>query len=251
MYDSSNVSVIIFALLAVFVIWKLRSVLGARTGHERPPFDPFDSANRTPPPPPPPPAPPTGAADQGRVVRLPGGVPIETPPGTAASREPLPDRWRGYAEPGSRNWIGLDAITAADPSFDVKSFLTGAASAYEMIVLAFAAGDRATLQNLLSPEVYESFDGAIRDQESRDEKKDTTIVSVEPGAVDDAQLKDGVAQISVRFVSKLITATRDKAGAIVDGSPDKVVDHVDIWTFARPVAARDPNWKLVSTQSAS
>lgn len=246
MNESSNISLIIFALLAVFVIWKLRSVLGTRTGHERPPYDPFDRSNRQQPPPGPP-----GDQGNGNVVRLPGGAPVDSLDASGKSPEPSADRWHGYAEPGSRVWTGLDAISAADPSFEVKSFLSGAASAYEMIITAFSEGDRTTLRTLLSPEVFESFDGAIGERETRGEKKETTIVSVEPGALDDAHVKDNLAQISVRFVSKLIAVTRDGTGAVVDGSPDTIVDHVDLWTFAHSVSSRDPNWKLVATQSAS
>ena len=243
MHDSSNVSLVIFAILAVFVIWRLRSVLGTRTGHERPPYNPFNRAK---------PGPGPTGAEQGNVVRLPGAAaPVEAAAVAAKAPEPVVDRWAGYAAPGSRTWAGLDAIAAADLSFDVKGFLAGAASAYEMIVLAFSGGDRTILRNLLSPEVFESFDSAIRDRESRGEKKETTIVSVEPGVLDDAQLKDSLAQISVRFVSKLITVTHDKTGAVIDGSPDKVVDHIDIWTFARSTSSRDPNWKLVATESAT
>ena len=239
---SDGISLIIFALLAGFVIWKLRSVLGTRVGNERPPYDPFA-----------PPGPSADsktsvAGDENRVVRLPGAAPDGPGGGQARVSE---DRWSNFAKRGSETWAGLDAIAAIDPSFDPENFLRGAAVAYDMIILAFARADREALGNLLSPEVYESFDKAIRELEAKGEKKETTIVSTEPGVLEEAHLKDDVAQLSVRFVATLITVTRDRDGAVVDGSPEKGVGHVDIWTFARSMHSNDPNWKLVATQSAA
>jgi predicted lipid-binding transport protein (Tim44 family) len=137
----------------------------------------------------------------------------------------------------------------AQPSFDVKAFLDGSKSAYEMIVTAFAAGDRATLRNLLAKDVLDSFQHAIGDREAMGEKVETTFVSIDKATIEDAALRGNTAQIAVKFLSKLITATRDRSGAIVEGNPERVVDMVDIWTFAREVTARDPNWKLVATDS--
>ena len=116
-----------------------------------------------------------------------------------------------------------------------------------MIVVAFAAGDRQTLRSLLAKEVLDSFEGAITQREKSGEKVETTVVSIDKAAIDDAQLRGCTAQISVRFSSKLITATRDRTGNIIEGSADTVVDMVDVWTFAHEVRPRDPNWKLVAT----
>ncbi|MBV8564360.1 MAG: Tim44 domain-containing protein [Methylobacteriaceae bacterium] len=247
MRDSLDITTIIFAVLAIIVIWKLRSVLGTRTGAERP-RDPFQARTKT----------IDGSAekpypksDEGNVIRLPGAANDPGPPVAAAGADQAadPDRWKGFAEPDSKVWAGLDAIRAADPGFQAQSFLAGAKAAYEMIVTAFAAGDRKALRSLLARDVFDSFAGAITEREGRGEKVETTFVSMEKATLEEAQLRASSAQISVRFLSKLITATRDKAGTIVDGSPDKVVDMVDIWTFARDVASRDPNWKLVATES--
>jgi predicted lipid-binding transport protein (Tim44 family) len=158
-----------------------------------------------------------------------------------------PNRWSTYAEPDSKIWDGLDAIAAAEPSFDPEHFLSGAKAAYEMIVVAFAAGDRQTLHSLLAKDVLDSFEGAISQREKRGEKIETTLVSIDKANIEDAQLRSNTAQISVRFSSKLITVTHDRNGKIIDGSPDTVVDMVDIWTFAHETGARDPNWKLVAT----
>jgi len=123
-----------------------------------------------------------------------------------------------------------------------------ARAAYEMIVTAFAMGDRKTLKSLLSREVYDGFETAIREREAKGESVDTQFVSLDHADITGAELRGATAHVTVRFVSQLITATHDKSGNIVDGSPDKVTEVTDVWTFARDVASRDPNWKLVATE---
>jgi len=118
-----------------------------------------------------------------------------------------------------------------------------------MVVAAYATGDRKTLKSLLSPEVFDSFSGAITGREQRGEKVETTFVSMEKAMIEDAQLRGPAAQITVRFIAKLISVTRDKTDAVIEGDPEKVVDMVDVWTFARNVQSRDPNWKLVATET--
>jgi predicted lipid-binding transport protein (Tim44 family) len=146
---------------------------------------------------------------------------------------------------------GIEAIVSADRSFDPKDFIDGAKSAYEMIIMSFAAGNRAALRDLLAKDVYESFVAAIADRESRGDTVDTTFVSIDRAIIEDAQLRGNSAQVTMRFQSKLITATRSRDGRIVDGNPDKVVDMSDIWTFARETTSRDPNWRLVATESGA
>ena len=119
-----------------------------------------------------------------------------------------------------------------------------------MIVLAFANGDRRALKDLLSSEVYESFEAAIKDREKHEQKTETRFVSIDKAEIVSAEARDRSAQLTVRFVSQMISVTRDKAGTIVDGNPDKVADITDVWTFARDTSSRDPNWKLVGTGSA-
>jgi predicted lipid-binding transport protein (Tim44 family) len=160
------------------------------------------------------------------------------------------DRWKGIAEPGTPLAGGLDAIAAQDSSFDPRHFVSGARSAYEMIVLAFANGDRRALKDLLSSEVYDSFETVIKDREKHEQKTETRFVSIDKAELVSAEARDRAAQLTVRFVSQMISVTRDKTGAIVDGNPDKVADITDVWTFARDTSSRDPNWKLVGTGSA-
>jgi predicted lipid-binding transport protein (Tim44 family) len=168
---------------------------------------------------------------------------------TAEAAAPT-DRWKGLTEPGTALGQGLDAIVAQDSSFDPRHFLSGARSAYEMIVLAFANGDRRALRDLLSSEVYDSFDAVIKDREKHEQKTETRFVSIDKAELVGAEMRDRTAQLAVRFVSQMISVTRDKTGTIVDGNPDKVADITDVWTFARDTSSRDPNWKLVGTGSA-
>ena len=118
-----------------------------------------------------------------------------------------------------------------------------------MILSAFASGDRQTLHNLLVNDVYESFVAAIGAREARKETMKTTVESIDSVGVEDAALRNNVAQITLRFVAKVITATEDSEANVIDGSLDRPVDMIDIWTFARDTQSRDPNWKLVATQT--
>ena len=231
-----DIYTIIFLALAVFIFVRLRAVLGQRTGGERPPFD-RAARNAL-----------QGAPDN-HVMPVPGKMIDPAGPATGADVPPAGDRWRGLAEPGTPLARGLDAIVGQDSSFDPRHFLSGARSAYEMIVLAFANGDRRALRDLLSTEVYDSFEAVIKDREKHEQKTETRFVSIDIAELVGAELRDRTAQLTVRFVSQMISVTRDKAGNIVDGNPDKVADITDIWTFARDIGSRDPNWKLVGTGS--
>jgi predicted lipid-binding transport protein (Tim44 family) len=230
-----DIYTIIFLALAVFIFLRLRSVLGQRTGRERPPYDPYSArdAVRTP------------AND--KVVSLPPRTPE---PATATAEPAAPsDRWKGIAEAGSSVAAGLDAITAAEKDFDAQHFLTGARAAYEMIVTAFAQGDRRALKNLLSREVFEGFESAISERERRGETVETRFVSIDQAEIIGAEMRGRSAHLTVRFVSKLVSVTRDKKGAVIDGNADGVTDVTDVWTFARDISSRDPNWKLVATEA--
>ena len=232
-----DIYTIIFLALAVFIFFRLRSVLGQRTGRDRPPYDPYSArdAVRSP------------ASD--KIVTLP-----QRPAEPAVSRpaepaQPPADRWKDVAESGSSVAAGLDAIAAADPSFDAKHFITGARAAYEMIVTAFAEGDRRQLRSLLSREVYDGFDAAIGERESRGETAESRFVSIDGSTITAAEQRARTAQITVRFVSKLISVTRGRTGDVIDGNAEKVTDVTDVWTFAREVSSRDPNWKVVATEA--
>lgn len=234
-----DIYTIIFLALAVFIFLRLRSVLGQRTGRERPPYDPYSTrdAVRSP------------ATD--KVVTLPPRPAAAEPatPSRPVEAPPPADRWKDIAETGSSAVAGLDAIVAADPNFDGKHFITGARAAYEMIVTAFAEGDRRQLRNLLSREVYDGFDAAITEREGRGETAETRFVSIDGSTITAAELRGRTAQITIRFVSKLVSATRDRTGNVIEGNAEKVTDVTDVWTFARDLSSRDPNWKVVATEA--
>lgn len=226
---------IVFALVAVLVIWKLNSVLGQSTGFQGPRIK-----GR---------APARPDAAQGDIPRNDNVVHL---PGAAAASVPSdPDRWTASldasAEPGAA--AGLDTVAAADPDFSAAPFLDGSRTAYEAIVTAFAAGERRTLQSLLARDVYDGFDAAIREREKRRETLTTTFVSIADAKVCSAVLEARTARIGVRFRSKQISATHGADGQLASGSPERVVDMNDVWTFARDTGSRDPNWKLVATHS--
>ena len=235
-----DVTTIVFLALAVFVIWRLRSVLGQKTGHERPPMDPFVRRE---------PGDPSRPAPNGtdNVVRLPGAGQDRQPQGALVT--PAPDRWAGLTEQNTPVSRGLDEVAKIESDFDARGFVEGAKAAYEMIVTAFAQGDRQALRNLLAKEVYEGFERAIADRETRGEKSETTFVSIDKAELAGVDVRNRVAQVTVRFLSKLITATRDSGGKVIDGNPEAVVDVTDVWTFARTLGSRDPNWQLVATEA--
>jgi len=234
MQETFDITTLIFLALAVFVIWRLRSVLGQKTGQEQPPQEPFrrgaPQGNRS------------DSASDDNVVRLPGADQAE-------QRLASADRWKGITQPGSSVAKGLDEVVRHEADFDPRAFLEGAKMAYEMIVGAYARGDRETLQQLLARDVYEGFDQAISEREQRGESVETTFVGIEKSELVDAEVKNRVAQLTVKIVSELITVTRDGEGNVVDGSPEAVVDVTDVWTFARTLGSGDPTWHLVATEA--
>ena len=231
-----DIYTILFLVVAVVIFMRLRSVLGRRTGHERPPFDPYTR----------PEGPAGDAATNGRdkVMQLPKRS------DKAAREEEKPDRWKGFAKPGSSLARTLSGIADIDPRFDPRKFLDGATTAYEMIVTAFAAGDRKTLQPLLGREVYDGFLEAISARESCGETIESDFIGIEKAEIVDGALKGTMAQLTVKFVSELISVTRSNSGEVIDGDPKAIRDVTDIWTFARDLALPNPNWKLVATEAA-
>lgn len=228
--ESFDPSILILAALAVFVVWKLYSVLGVRADREGP------AADRL-----------RGPATGNRI----GLGPSSASNAGFAPVAPVSEaeRWKGLAEPGSKGWTGLDAIVAADPNFVGQTFVEGAKKAYQMIVEAFARGDRDTLHNLLAKEVFDSFAGEIAAREQRGETAEAHVVAIESATVEDAQVNLRNAQITIRFLVQLVSARRNRAGEVIEGNPNEPLEITDLWTFARDVASRDPNWKLVATES--
>ncbi|WP_157014442.1 Tim44/TimA family putative adaptor protein [Mesorhizobium xinjiangense] len=222
-----------FIVAAVVIFLQLRNVLGRRTGNERPPFDPYTAARTR-----------TGeeADGQDNVVSLPrrkGGAEVEN---IYAAIDKV-------AEPGTPLNKGLRAVRDADADFDPAGFVEGAKMAYEMIVMAYADGDRKALKNLLSREVYDGFVSAISEREGRAEQIQSSFVGIDKADIVSAEMKGTEAHITLRIVSELISATRNDSGAVIDGDPETVAEVKDVWTFARDTRSRDPNWKLVATEA--
>lgn len=245
MQNSFDMTTLVFLALAVFVAWKLRSVLGQKTGQERPPTDPFARRDNTAQRPDQANAPATDAK-RDNVIRLPGAA--NDP---AASAAPAADRLKGIAPADSPIARGIEAVIAQEPSFDPHAFLGGAKAAYETIVTAFARGDRKTLKGLLAKEVYEGFEQAITDRESRGEKAESSFVSIDKAEITGVDVKGKTGQVTISFVSQLISVVRDAKGEVIDGSAEAVSEVNDIWTFSRQLGSRDPNWLLVATESAA
>lgn len=221
--------IILFALVAAFLILRLRSVLGRRNGHEGPPRDPFEKASRR------------EKADE-KVVRLPDRTDkaAETEPTVAEEAAP---------REGTPLEVGLTQIRVANPKFNINEFQSGARIAFELILTAFAAGDTATLKNLLSPEVFGNFSQSIREREEAGETMETTLVGFKSSDIVEAYMAGRTAHITVKFVTQQINVIRGKDGEIVDGDLSAINDVTDFWTFARDTRSSDPNWMLVATGS--
>ncbi|UXS32880.1 Tim44 domain-containing protein [Agrobacterium tumefaciens] len=227
----SDFITLFFLVAAVLIFFQLRSVLGRRTGNEKPPFDPYSPRDVAKGP----------VTDDNKVVTLPkrGEAEDENRFAEADALAPVDSALN----------TSLREVMTKDPTFRPKEFLNGARMAYEMIVMGFADGDRKTLKNLLSKEVFDGFDAAISERESRGEVVKSTFVGIEKADITQAAIRDSEVQITLRLVSQLISATYDKDGKLVDGDPDAVAEVDDIWTFSRDIRSRDPNWKLIATES--
>ncbi|TVR83734.1 MAG: Tim44 domain-containing protein [Rhodospirillales bacterium] len=220
--------IILFALVAAFLVLRLRSVLGRRDGHQPQTHDPFKPTRER-------------ASDDEKVVRLP-------------DRSDRPsDRRDSDAEPAfeeaSPLESGLTQIRVADPSFEPDEFLSGSRIAFEMILSAFAAGDSQSLRPLLSQEVFQNFAETIHERERAGETMETNLVGIRSAEIVEAYMAGRTAHVTVKFVSEQISVVRDQNDEVVEGDPEQVTEVTDTWTFARDTRSRDPNWILVATGS--
>jgi predicted lipid-binding transport protein (Tim44 family) len=216
--------IVFFAMVAAFLILRLRSVLGRRTGNENP---------------------------ERWTARKPAPQAREAADNVAR----LPDRSRPAGEAGpvldlpanSPVEAGVTQIKVADPSFDARGFVEGARGAFEMIVGAYAQGDSATLRPLLADDVYENFAAAIRGRQQAKQTLETTLVGIKSADIVEARMDGRTALVTVKFVSEQINVTRDASGTVVEGDPQQIATVTDVWTFSRNTRSRDPNWLLVAT----
>jgi predicted lipid-binding transport protein (Tim44 family) len=237
---------LISLIVLLVLVFKLRSVLGRHSSDDEARLKSRNEEREQA---------AAAAKSADKVITLPRRAREEPQPEPAPLAPVAEAEGRIKAVAGADNAVhaGLMAILKADPSFDPEHFVRGARQAYEMIVTAFAEGNRKTLKDLLSREVYEGFAAAIADRERRGEQVDQSFVGINKADILEAELEKGMAQITVRFVSQLIKSTRSRAGEIIDGDPSKVVDLTDIFTFSRDVssarALQNPNWRLIATTS--
>jgi predicted lipid-binding transport protein (Tim44 family) len=246
MNDEINLLTLLSLIVAVVAIVKLRSVLGRRTGDEEQRIAQRRreaSLHKT-----------AAAPQSDKVVAIPRRDREPEPAEATVSVAEVEARIKTVAGEDTALAKGLTDILSLDTNFDPEHFLSGARQAYEMIVTAFAEGNRRTLRDLLSTDVFESFSRAIAEREQQGHVIDQSFVGINKADILEAEMSSrGMASITVRFVSQLISATRDKTGTVVEGDETRIKDVTDIWTFSRDIstkeARRNVNWKLVGTQA--
>ena len=219
--SNDMIQLLVLAGIAVFLILKLKNVLGTREGFEKPPL----------------PMPGSGAEDDDRRKKfevIEGGVDHDI---------------SDYVEEGTDTAKALISMKAADSDFSVSEFMSGAGSAYEMILMAFENGEIEEVQPFLSEEVYETFEQVIDMRKKENVLVEATFVGLREvtlaGADFDKDTKEG--ELRVKFVGELTSVVRDAAGDIIEGNPDEIKKQKDVWTFARIMGSDDPNWQLVAT----
>ncbi|MHB1111164.1 MAG: Tim44/TimA family putative adaptor protein [Devosia sp.] len=238
MEDFFDLPTLIVIGLAIVILFRLRSVLGTRTGNERSPLERREAAAKA-----------QGAKTTEETVVQMRPRPVEPVHDADTERQArrLATEIEQLAHGDEKIAAGLKTVADADPSFSPKVFMEGAKAAYEMIVTAFAQGDRKTLKNLLEKDVYEGFEKAISDREAAGNKIDFTFVGLPRIEIADAEFDKRNANVTIRFYAEVVSATRDKDGNLIEGNADQVTTIADEWTFARNPKSRDPNWKLVAT----
>jgi predicted lipid-binding transport protein (Tim44 family) len=222
--------IILLAMVAAFVLLRLRGVLGRRTGHEQ--RNPRSRISED----------PAKTGQDDNVVNLPESDTPEPEPGEPEAADD---------DDGTPLEAVLRQIALVDSNFEQAQFLDGAGAAYEMIVTDFAAGDTKSLKPYLSDRVFENFNSVIDARKTSGQIQETTLVSINDAEIVEAELKGRTVEITVKFVSEMINVTRDTAGAVIGGDPSKVAAVVDFWTFARNTRSSDPNWSLIATRSSN
>lgn len=217
--------ILVLGIVAVVAVLMLRSVLGKKTGNEE---------NR---------------ARSRQQPRTENAGRENAPQPVAEPIAPRVSSIDEFAAPGSPLAQALTEIQLADSSFDPGTFMSGARAAYEMIISAFAAGDKKTLQPLLSDEVFKSFAGVVDTRAKNKQTIEQTFIGINKSSVSGAALTDRIAEITIKFVSELISVTKNADGAVIEGDPNLVFKVTDIWTFSRDTKSSDPNWRVSATVS--
>lgn len=221
MESSPYIQIVVVALFAAFLLLRLRSILGRR------PDDEDDASSRR------------GESLKSGQASGRGDV-VGFPTRLSKADDPVIDATMGGT---------LTRLRLADPSFSTDQFIAGARAAFQMVLNAFAGGDRQTLESLLSPDVYRNFDGVIKSREEAGEVMESELVAFKAVALDDARLEGNEAYISIKFVTDQVNVLRDRDGAVIEGDPDRIETLTNIWTFRRDVTSDDPNWELMATRT--
>ena len=207
--------IIIFAIIAVLLVLRLRSVLGQRTGYEEP-------------------------QDQSRLNQF---------RQTDNDNEPIPLHPQTNGEPAVVEQ-GVDAVRRIDRSFDESQFIAGAKMAFDMVLTAYADGDLAQLKRLLGYDLLQSFSASVRERNKANESLTITLNEIKEARILNILVQDQIATITVHFHSVQTRIMRDADGAVIDGEDQDKTDYTDIWTFERDMTLADPNWKLVETETS-
>ncbi len=218
------IDILFFAMVAAFIALRLRSVLGRRTGHERRRAEGFGDVRSD------------STSDNVVPIGERGTAPMEVD-------QAIADLSEGDVK------VGLTNIREVDPSFDLKEFLSGARLAFEMIVDAYAAGDKTALSPLLADQVFRGFARAIDERVAIEQTLDTQLLAVSEPEVIEADLVDHAARVTLRFESEQVNVVRDRDGKVVEGDPQTAENVVDLWTFERDTQSGDPNWTLIETRA--
>jgi len=222
---------ILLGMVAAFILLRLRSVLGTRTGHEKPPEDLRPGRSG-------PQKGPKEGVKEGKVIPLPRRT---LPDGNDAGLSPAEIRLRQT----------LTEITLADPHFDADDFCDGARQAYEMIILAFALGNRKLLRDCVGEEVYANFDAAITAREAAGQRMETRLAAIQDARITQAGLRGKMAEVTVKFTADLISSVHNAEGELMQGHPTLPQQVCELWTFARATDSSDPNWNLIATAADS
>ena len=216
--------IVLFAMVAAFLVLRLRSVLGKRTGHQQPRQDRLSHPND----------------------EVEGSAGVTDHPDR---RRDVDSDTTAKLDPGDPLRQGVEAVRFADQTFDPAEFVEGARGAFEMVVQGFAEGDKRNLKMLLADDVYDNFETAIDERDKAEETLESTIIDIKVCDVIEASMDGTQALVTMKFVSEQVNLTRDSEDRIIDGDPNEISEITDIWTFSRDTKSSDPNWKLVETRS--
>lgn len=229
--DIQFFDIILFAMIAVFLILRLRGVLGRRDGHQGDFPDIFKKAQNKE---------NQGEDEQKDKDNI---IPL------VLEAENIDDQSEVEPRPQTRLQMQLNTIVAADKDFDSDEFISGARVAFEYILGAYAGGDSKTLKPLLNVDVYDNFQTSIRGREESGQVMEETLIGISKAELVEAEMQGSIAYITVKFLSDQVHALRDREGNVVEGDPDKIVNITDFWTFSRDTRSSDPNWLLAATRS--